>query len=69
MYRRVSGLPSSVSRVNDFTITAPSSNSQVPSLLNLICISPGRARNRSLAAPSDQKGTFTEYGMTPGAGR
>ena len=56
MYRRVSGLPSSVSRVNDFTITAPSSNSQVPSSLNLIRISPGRARKPFFAGAVGPEG-------------
>src|ERR1700676_751987 len=59
------GLPSSISSENDFTVTAPSSNSHALSSWKVIFPSPGRAKKRSLCAPSDQNGALISYGMTP----
>ena len=56
-----------MSSENDFTVTAPSSNSHAFESWNVILASPGTAKKRSLCAPSDQKGALISYGMTPGA--
>src|SRR5262245_21910144 len=61
------GLPASKSSENDFTVTAPSSQTQGLRSSKLIAAFPGSAKNRSLCAPSDQNGVLMIYGITPGA--
>src|SRR5215207_5064764 len=62
--------PAVVSSANDFTSTVSSGKSQPLPAPRLILKSTaafsGMAKNRSLYAPSDQRGELTEYGITPG---
>src|SRR2546423_11774774 len=67
MYFFDAGFPASNSSANDFTVTAPSSHSQFFSALKSIPVLTGKAKKRSLLAPSDQKGALIEYGITPAA--
>ena len=55
---RDAAFPSSISSEKDFTVTAPSSNSQGLESWNAIFASPGSATKRSLYAPSDQNGAL-----------
>src|SRR6185436_4356852 len=61
------GLPASISNENDLTVTAPSSQTHGLRSSKLIAACPGKAKKRSLFAPSDQNGTLMLYGITPGA--
>src|SRR6476646_563622 len=67
MYFLDAGFPTSKSRANDFTVAAPSGHCQSFCASKSIVDLPGNANQRSLLAPSDQKGALIEYGITPGA--
>ena len=63
--QRLAGLPSSISRANDFTSTVWSGNVQPRyGVKSMSESAPGKASQRSLCAPSDQSGEFTEYGIS-----
>src|SRR5262245_49706883 len=65
---REAGLPASRSSENVLTRTVPSGKFQPRDGVMSMCDVPGRARKRSLWAPSDHNGELTEYGIKAGCG-
>src|SRR5262249_62434145 len=61
-------VPACEASENVMTRTVPSGKFQPRDGVMSMCAVPGRARKRSLWAPSDHNGELTEYGIKAGCG-